>query len=114
MIQLRGTGNLHHIAQTASNDILNSGMSCHLVERVSEAHGEVQLVVQVFEKYYMRVSNRVSLTLTLVAVGDAVTAYCIGSGGGQGPIFAMSWGAEENFAITAAQALERQGFLRID
>lgn len=106
MVQVRGRGNAPEIAGILKSEVVNSGLSCELVESVERAG----VYVLVFEKYYMRNSSRASLTVVISSSGDVVTVDAIGSGGGQGALFSFSWGAEENFAQTVADILEPHGF----
>jgi hypothetical protein len=65
----------------------------------------------VFEKYFMRASNRASLTVMVSGEGETVCVDAIGSGGGQGAIFKFSWGAEEGFVGTVEKILAGCGFM---
>jgi hypothetical protein len=64
----------------------------------------------VFEKYYMRSSNRTSLSVMLTQNLDTVYVDAVGSGGGQGALFRFSWGAEASFVSTVARVLQGHGF----
>ena len=90
-------GNFFQVSNSIEQAILNSGLSAELVDQSSCHMGDTLVQVRVYEKYYWRASNRASLTVTLVAHDQSVFVSAIGSGGGQGPIFKLSWGAEEDF-----------------
>jgi len=109
-ISMIGKGNVIEIAGMLSTEIRNSGMSCELVDSIQRRVGDSTLYVIVFEKYYWRASNRASLTVVVSGDGDNVYVDAIGSGGGQGPIFKMSWGAERSFVSTVEQILQPLGF----
>ena len=109
-ISMQGHGDINQIAGSLTRDIESSGMSCTLVDSISRSGGSCRLVVLVFEKYYMRTSNRASLTVVLTGQDQVIYADAIGSGGGQGAIFRFSWGAEENFVSTAERFLRQYGF----
>lgn len=109
-VTLRGKGNAASIANILSNEIQNSALSCSIIDSVTRTAGETVFYVMVFEKYYMRASNRASLTVVVTGNGDDVVVDAIGSGGGQGALFRFSWGAEENFVNTVSQILRRHGF----
>lgn len=100
-------GDIGRIDALIDSAVLNSGMSVELVGQSAWRAGDAQMRVRVYEKYYWRASNRASLTVTLAASGDSVFVSAIGSGGGQGPIFKFSWGAEESFVSVVQRALER-------
>ncbi len=114
MIKLTGKGNARELAEQFTQEMEKTGLSCQLVSGLTETHGDTTILVQVYEKYYMRASNRVSLTFTLISNGETSNAYVVSSGGGQGPIFRMSWGAEEDFALSAAKILSKLGFKEVD
>lgn len=109
-LSMMGKGDASSIAHSLSNDIQNSGFSCELVDMVKRSLGEMTVYVMVFEKYYLRSSNRASLTVVVSGHGDTVCVDAIGSGGGQGPIFKLSWGSEENFVGVAEGILRGYGF----
>ena len=109
-IQMQGTGSAFSIAEMLTNEILNNGLSCELIEEFKQNINDVEVIVLVFEKYYWRSSNRASLTLTIIGNGEIVTVSAIGSGGGQGVFFKMSWGAEDDFVSIVEHALKENGF----
>lgn len=109
-ISMYGKDNVNNLANMLSSEIQNSAMSCSLIDSVMRTVGDVFVYVMVFEKYYMRSSNRASLTVTVIGDSENVTVDAIGAGGGQGAFFKFSWGAEENFVGTVEKILSRQGF----
>ena len=109
-LSLTGKGNVHSIANILTNEIQNSGISCNLVGSTTRTLGDTSVYVMVFEKYYMRASNRTSLTVSVIGDSEAVCVDAIGSGGGQGAFFKFSWGAEENFINTVDTILRPHGF----
>lgn len=77
--------------------VKSQGMSNELVSEYNDLTDGNELYVLVFEKYYMRSSNRTSLTVCLHQCGDRVKVFAVGSGGGQGAIFGFDWGAADSF-----------------
>lgn len=102
-------GEVGELAALLEREIQNSGFSCELVDRVDRVFADTVLCVMVFEKYYWRASNRASLTVALTQQGQMVCVDVIGSGGGQGVLFRLSWGAEESFVGLVERILRRQG-----
>ena len=69
--------------------------------------GEGEVVMRLFEKYYIRAGNRVTLTLLAHNVGGVTHVHLAAGGGGNGAIFRFDWGAGENFAELAEDALRQ-------
>ncbi|MHB1485579.1 MAG: DUF6054 family protein [Saccharofermentanales bacterium] len=107
---MSGKGNVNETVRILTNGILQSGLSCELVDSVRKTYGSMEFCVMVFEKYYMRAENRVSLTVIVSGTGDDVAVEAIGSGGGRGPLFSFSWGAEDDFVGTVVDVLKDAGF----
>ncbi|MDP2814200.1 MAG: DUF6054 family protein [Erysipelotrichaceae bacterium] len=61
-------------------------------------------VVIVYEKHYVRVGNRLTLTVVLDDTTGQTRVFAVGGGGGEG-IFRFDWGASENFKNAAFTAL---------
>ncbi|MDR1631071.1 MAG: DUF6054 family protein [Oscillospiraceae bacterium] len=109
-IKMQGRLGAVETANRVMEGVLASGVSCELVDSVVRNLGGISVYIMVFEKYYMRASNRASLTV--VVTGDAYSSSvdAIGSGGGQGAVFKFSYGAENSFVSTVEQVLTRLGF----
>lgn len=58
----------------------------------------------VFEKHYYRAGNRLTLTALLDDLSGVTRVHLVGGGGGEG-LFRFDWGAAEDFAAVAAEAL---------
>lgn len=113
-ITMQGKGSNKELVQSLQEEMLKTGLSVELLENISRDFGEVQVYTMVFEKYFMRSSNRASLTVVLMARGEDILVDIIGSAGGQGALFRLSWGAEEDFIYSLETILERKGFLRVE
>ena len=109
-ISMYGQGTANSIANIIHQGMQRSALSCELVDSVSRTVGDTNIIVLVFDKYYMRTSNRASLTAVITENNNQVTVDAIGAGGGQGAVFRFSWGAEEDFVKTVASILSQQGF----
>lgn len=73
----------------------------HIVETPSGAFG-----VLVFEKYFYRARNRVSLTVTIDNFRDGDTrVHTCPAGGSQGVFLRFDWGASERFEDSVYYAL---------
>ena len=59
--------------------------------------GEQEVHVVVLEKYYMRSSNRASLTVTTDNLEGQTKVHAVASGGSEGMFMRFDWGAGNNF-----------------
>lgn len=105
-LSMKGNGDIELVAKKLVEGMEASGMSCQLVDS-SRRKDSIMLV---FEKYYMRASNRASLSVMLSESEDGIYADIIGSGGGQGALFSFSWGAEGDFVDSGKYVLMNIGF----
>jgi len=93
-------------AKRIVQDLESRSSSCELVDRYESRNDYGQeIIVLVFEKFYMRNSSRASLTVTLENLRDVTQVHAIGSGGGQGLFFKFDWGASNEFSSEVLSAL---------
>jgi len=100
---------------------LTPSQAAHLVRQQVEASGTTvecvgdyvnrspdgrEVIMLVFEKYYMRNSSRASLSVVLESLNDQTWVGYLGSGGGQGAVFKFDWGTAEDFAGVVTAALQ--------
>lgn len=109
-LSLRGKGSVDEIAALLSAQIPQSGISCEQIASLRKTVGKAVIHLLVFEKYYMRSSNRASLTVLITGADGHVAVDAVGAGGGQGALFRFSWGVEEDFVREVASILRRHGF----
>ena len=108
---LKGQGDPSQIASILQKELSsNNGVSCNLLHKVQRTPGTGLVIVMVFEKYYARVSNCVSLTITISSDGDTIFVDAISSGAGTGAFFKCSWGAEEKFLAVVPTILRPYNF----
>ena len=107
VIQLRrlDQGDLSTLADQIAR--YNSGSDLVLSQIRHVDH--VDILLMVFEKYFMRNGSMAVLTVEVVSDGNSQAATVVGTGGGQG-IFNISWGANSDYAYEAAEFLESIGF----
>lgn len=111
-VSLKGQGDIAEIAGLIEKGVLESGVSCELIDTIVRKVGEDTAILLVFEKYYMRSSNRASLSVMLTEDdGDIIYVDAVSAGGGQGALFRFSWGAEESFVSIVPQILSGRGFV---
>lgn len=110
-LSIKGQGNIDEVANILISGVNDSGISCELIDSVKRNVGGDKVILLVFEKYYMRSSNRASLSVMLTHEGSDVFVDAVSSGGGQGALFRFSWGAEESFVGIVPRILSPRGFL---
>ncbi|MEX1307381.1 MAG: DUF6054 family protein [Eubacteriales bacterium] len=107
----RGRGDAKVIARMITDEVQAAGVTNNLVGSKIRENGDMTVVLLVFEKYYMRASNRASLSVMISQARDGeMTVDAVSSGGGQGVIFSFSWGAEDNFIGLLQKILTQRGF----
>ena len=116
MAQIRysGWGEARAVAEQIDAAVMQSGISCERMGWAADRLGTVDVITAVYEKYYWRAGNRASLTVTVLGDGSDIRVHAVGSGGGQGALFRLSWGAEESFVGVVADLLEGMGFRRTE
>lgn len=86
--------------------IIKGSISGTLIDRYYRSNGEVEIIVLVLEKYYVRSSNRGSITVTIDNLDGATKVHAAASGTAQGAIFRFDWGAGNSFLNSVINALE--------
>ena len=88
-------------------NIIRRNIDADLVhEEFNEIGNGQSLGVLVFEKYYMRVSNRAALIVIIDNLKGYTDVRVVSTGSSQGMIFAFDWGASDNFVNSVASLLE--------
>lgn len=105
------TGQFVSVVDHLQKDIANSGITMNLVDESDYTIGDTNIVVRVYDKYFMRNGNRASLSLTVVGHGNDIFISAIGAGGGQGIIFNFSLGAEDEMVSVVEESINRMEHL---
>lgn len=112
VIHLEGNVSLYQTLNHIRNELPKTALSLELVDE-GYIKGDSEAYLIVFEKYFMRVKNRVSLSIMLSEVNHRTQIIAIGSGAGQGPIFKFGWGSEEDFVSDFVRFMESYNFIKI-
>jgi NAD kinase len=110
LLTLKGNGDLEEIVKYLEVKIADSGISSQLVHKVKRSLYGSNVYLLAFEKYYFRNESRTSLSILITENDDEITVDAVSTGGGQGLIFRISWGAEENYVNVVRDALLSKGF----
>ena len=93
-------------ADLISRYIVGGSISGELLDDYVLQHGESGYCrVMVFEKYYYRVSNRLTLTGAIDNFESRTRVHCVTGGGGQRVSFRFDCGSSSSFARSAYHTL---------
>jgi hypothetical protein len=68
--------------------------------------GDARMVVRAYERFSALGSNRVSLCISILSVGDAMAVSAVSAGGSQAMFFKLNTFGEEAFLRRAVEAIE--------
>ncbi len=88
---------------------LRREIKAELVSEICREMNGAEVIVLLFEKYYLRNGSYAGLTVMLTECGDEKTADVVGFGGGGGMVN-WSFGANADFAKQANIILQKYGF----
>ena len=91
------SGNFYEFIAKLERDIVAGSASANLEDKSDFIHDNYKCAVRVFERYSMMGGNRVSLSVTLVGVGDNLFISAISSGGSQAVLFKLNTFGEQAF-----------------
>ena len=89
--------------------ILGGSISANREDGTDITIGGARMVVRVYERYSAMGGNRVSLSISLLAVGQQLAVTCISAGGSQAVFFKLNTFGEESFLAKARTAIESFG-----
>jgi hypothetical protein len=112
VIHLEGRLSLIQTIDLIKTELPNRALSLEMVDE-GYIKGETLVYLIVFEKYFMRVSNRVSLSIMLSEVNHKTQIVAISSGAGTGALFKFGWGSEEDFLSDFVRFMEGYYFMQI-
>ncbi len=106
MVDFTVPASFEETAQRLAEGIANSGLSAKLIDRyrIRTPEGR-QAEILVFEKYFMRTSNRASLTVTVDNLQNGTRVHAAASGGGKDTLFSFDWGAGGSFEQSVEDSL---------
>lgn len=112
LVQLVGNYTLNQTLNIIKEEVPKLGISLEFVDEgyIENETGLTYLIV--YEKYFMRVSNRVSLSIMLSEVKGKTQVVAIASGASQGVLFSFDWGSEEDFVYEFTNLMLSYQFYR--
>ncbi len=86
--------------------IKNSESADLVHEEINELGDQKYIAILIFEKYFMRVSNRAGLVVILDNTKGDTEVRIIATASSQGVFFNFDWGAGEDFADSVRDILQ--------
>lgn len=85
--------------------VVGGSMTGQIIDEYERSVGDYKVYVFILEKYYMRSSNRASLTVTLDNFDGKTKVHVVASGSGEGAFLRFDWGAGKSFSASVENAL---------
>ncbi len=105
--QTQLTGDFIHLLDCVHKSIIGGSASASYEDGSDFVSGSVRCAVRVYERYSMVGGNRVSMSITLLAIGSDLFLTGITSGGSQAVFFKMNTFGEEAFLDQLVGAVEK-------
>lgn len=104
------TGDFDDVIRRITDGIENGSMTSSLEDQSDYCIGDTRCSVRVFERYSYMGQNRVSLSITLLQVGNnPIQLSAITSGGSQAMLFKINTLGEESFLDLLKEILGIRG-----
>lgn len=91
----------------AAYELVKADQNSELVYEEIILEGEDFVGIIIFEKYFIRVSNRAALTVIVDNTNGVTNIKAISTGSSQGMFFNFDWGASDDFANSVKNTFER-------
>jgi hypothetical protein len=100
------TGDVDKLVAHLDDAIPQGSVTAKLEDSTDQRIGEARMVVRVYERYSAMGGNRVSLSISILSVGDQLALTATTSGGSQAMFFKLNTFGEEAFLRRAVEAIE--------
>lgn len=88
-------------------EIIKNTQTAELVhEEIIDVGNEKMVATLIFEKYYIRASNRAALIITLDNIEGLTDLRVVSTGSSQGIFVNFDWGAADSFVSSVRKALK--------
>lgn len=98
-------GDVDGLVAHLDQQILRGSVSAKVEDSSDHTVGDARMVVRVYERYSALGGNRVSLNISILAVGGRLAISAITAGGSQAVFFKINTVGEGNFLNKAVDAL---------
>ncbi|WP_062295658.1 DUF6054 family protein [Demequina maris] len=106
MFQTRSlTGSADALVAHLDDEIVRGSASASLEHQDELSIGDARMLLRTYERYSMTGSNRVTLSASILAVGDRMEVALTTSGGSEAVFFKINTFGEEAFMDKGLQAL---------
>lgn len=105
LFQYQLTGELESFLTWVDQKITSGSRTATLEDVGYESIGDAKLAVRVYERYSLTGSNRVSLTLSVLAWGNQLSVIAATSGGSAAVLFKLNTMGEDAFIEKARDAV---------
>jgi len=113
IMTFRGTLDPQETVQQIKTLFPTTGLSVQLVDEAHRLMSGSETHLLVFEKYFMRVKNYVSLSVMITSDQGVTDVYAVGSGAGNDALFSFDWGSEGDIVASFSTIIKRIGFTQI-
>ena len=100
------TGDRKALVAHLDEVILGRSMSADREEAVEQQVGDASMIVLVYERFSALGGNRLSLTVSILAVGTDLAVTMVGAGGSRAVFFKINTAGESSFLRVGRAALE--------
>lgn len=100
------TGDVDRLVAHLDRAIPQGSITAKYEDGADQRIGDARMVVRVYERYSALGGNRVSLCISIMAVGDQMVLSAMSSGGSQAMFFKLNTFGEESFLHRAVEAIE--------
>jgi hypothetical protein len=104
--QTQLNGDVEALVGHLDQQILRGSVSAKIEDGCDLRLGDARMVVRVYERYSAFGGNRVSLGISILAVGGGLAVSAITAGGSQAVFFKVNTVGEQNFLSKAVDALQ--------
>jgi hypothetical protein len=101
------TGDVDSLVAHLDQAIPGGSITAKYEDGTDQRIGDARMVVRVYERYSALGGNRVSLGISILALGNQMALSAISSGGSQAMFFKLNTFGEEAFLRRAVEAIER-------